>query len=97
MIHKTIQIQEVTVKELTDKIAEKVALKIEPYINELNVKKHDFLLSRKEAAECLKVSLMTIYKWTKVGILKSYHMGNRVYYKKEEIYKTLEENSSNPE
>lgn len=94
MIQKTIQIQEITVEELTDKVANKLALKIETYINELNIKKHDMLLTRKETAKCLRVSLVTISKWTKVGVLTSYHMGNRVYYKKEEIYKTLESNSS---
>ena len=94
MIHKTIQIQEITVEELADKVADKLLLKIEKYLNKLNTKKEDTLLTRKEAALYLRVSLTTIHHWTKNRILKAYYMGNRVYYKKEEIYKILEKNSS---
>ena len=39
----------------------------------------------KETAEYCKVSKVTIYQWTKKGILKKYKIGNRVFYKKNEV------------
>lgn len=43
------------------------------------------LLTRKETAEFFRVSLVTLYNWTKYGILVSYRIGTRVYYKRSEI------------
>jgi excisionase family DNA binding protein len=47
------------------------------------------LLTRKQTAEMLHVSLMTLYKWNKADVLKSYGVGNRVYYKLEDIEEAL--------
>ena len=46
-------------------------------------------LSRKEVAEMLGVTLVTISDWTKKGILQSYKIGNRVFYKRHEIETSL--------
>ncbi|HSC55290.1 MAG TPA: helix-turn-helix domain-containing protein [Phnomibacter sp.] len=42
-------------------------------------------LTREEVASLLKCDLSTLYHWTKKGKLKSYGIGNRVYYKRTEI------------
>ena len=47
------------------------------------------LLTRRETAEYLKVDLSTIWHWSKKGILPSYGIGNRVYYKRSEIEAAL--------
>ena len=47
------------------------------------------LLSRKEACELLKINITSLWKHTKSGKLKSYGIGNRVYYKKEEIMRSI--------
>jgi hypothetical protein len=47
------------------------------------------LLSRKEACELLKINFTSLWKHTKSGKLKSYCIGNRVYYKKEEIMRSI--------
>lgn len=59
---------------------------------ELNVIKQNFqpkepieLLTREETAEHLRISLTTLWQWSKKGILPSYGIGNRVYYKRHEI------------
>jgi excisionase family DNA binding protein len=46
-------------------------------------------LTRKEAADFLKCDLSTIHNWTKKRRLKSYGIGNRVYYKRSEIESAL--------
>ena len=46
-------------------------------------------LSREEVAKILKVSLVTLHKWSKEGIINPYKIGNRVLYKKHEIDASL--------
>ena len=50
---------------------------------------NEVLLSRKETSQLLKISLPTLYRWTKDGTLTSYYMGSRVYYKYSEIMESL--------
>lgn len=47
------------------------------------------LLTRKETADKLKVSLVTLNDWTKRGLIQSYIIGGRVLYKDSEIEKSL--------
>ena len=47
------------------------------------------LLTRKQTAELLNVTLATLNDWSKDGKLKSYGIGNRVYYKKNEVLEAL--------
>ncbi len=47
------------------------------------------LLTREETAKFLKVSLTTLWQWSKKGILPNYGIGNRVYYKRSEIESNL--------
>ncbi len=47
------------------------------------------LLTRKETADFLRISITTLHHWTKKGIIIGYGMGNRVYYKKSEIEKKI--------
>ncbi len=49
------------------------------------------LISRKEAAEFFGVSTVTIDDWTKKGILTSYKIANRVYFKRHELEQALTE------
>lgn len=47
------------------------------------------LLSRKETAKLLCISLPTLHDWTKSGIVKAHRIGNRVLYKLEEVTQAL--------
>lgn len=47
------------------------------------------LLTRKETADKLKISLVTLNDWTKRGLLQSYLIGGRVLYKDSEIEASL--------
>ena len=95
MVTKTIQITEVTIDELADKISAILLLKIENYIKELTKPKNNKLLTRKEVAVMLRVSLVTIGVWSKVGILNPIRMGNRIFFKEQDILNTLEQQSIN--
>lgn len=42
-------------------------------------------MSRKEVCKMLGINLSTLWVWTNKGKLKSYGIGNRVYYKRAEV------------
>ncbi|MCB4807135.1 helix-turn-helix domain-containing protein [Tamlana sp. 62-3] len=48
------------------------------------------LLTRQTVAEWLSISLPTLHAWTKNGILKSYRIGNKIRYKKNEVLTALQ-------
>jgi hypothetical protein len=90
----TIQLIQVTPSELVDLFREASKVEIQVQIakvlkleqTEQNPKKY---LTRKETAEQLQVSLVTIHKWQKLGILNVHKLGNRSYFLQEDIYNTL--------
>jgi excisionase family DNA binding protein len=51
--------------------------------------KSNQLLTRKQTAEMLCISLPTLHDWTKTGIIKAHRIGNRVLYKFDEINSSL--------
>ena len=52
---------------------------------------YDQLLSRKEVADLLKVSLVTVSKYQKQGRLTFYRIGRHVYFKKGDIMEALKD------
>ena len=85
-----IQIENISVEELTEIIAEKLADKLETRIARLISSENDeALLTRAETAEFLKINSTTLWHWTKKGKVTAYGIGNRVYYKKGELKKAL--------
>lgn len=50
---------------------------------------NDGLYRRKEAAEKLRISLVTLDNWTKLGIINARRIGTRVYYTDKDINDAL--------
>jgi hypothetical protein len=92
MTTKTIQITEVTVDELADKVADKLFFKIQSYLDALHTKENDVYLTRQETADFLRIDLSTLWHWTNKGKVRSYGIGNRRYYNKQEIIDILKKN-----
>ena len=87
---KLVEIENVSVDELVAAITDKVLEGLEIRLEQLQQKKHqEQLLTRTETAKYLKVDISTLWNWTKKGKLKAYGIGNRVYYKKNEIDEAL--------
>lgn len=55
----------------------------------MRMKKSKSILTRKEAAELLSVSLTTLRTWTMQKKIQGYILGGRVYYKENELLKSL--------
>lgn len=47
------------------------------------------LLTRKETANILGISLVTLNTYTKRGIIPSYVVGNKIFYKQDEVNSSL--------
>ena len=61
---------------------------IKEIISEMNSE----LMTRKQVADLLQISLPTLWDWTNKGIIPAYRIGNKVRYKRNEILKVLEQN-----
>ena len=72
-----------------EELAVVIAFKLEEKFNELKTqfqpKEPTEYLTRTEVRNLLKVNMSTLHLWTKKGLLKSYSVGNRIYYKRHEI------------
>jgi len=91
MIMQQINIIQLTPEQIKKLLSEVVKPEIENLKQSFQPKEPVTLLTRKEAAKLLKINLSTIWSWTNKGILKSYAIGNRIYYKRHEILQALTE------
>ena len=49
----------------------------------------EIYLTRNEVATMLKISLPTLWRWTKENKLQSYYIGSRILYKTIEVHNSL--------
>jgi hypothetical protein len=84
-------VYQTTPEELTDNILNGVDSKLKEFFDKYNPSKKDEeeLLTVEETLKILKCSKQALWNWRKNGILPSYRLGNRVYYKKSDIYLKL--------
>ena len=68
-----VEIERIVEQKLTQKFAE------------LQPKKSLEYKTRKEIAQLLNISLPTLNDWSKLGLITSYKIGNRVLYRTDEI------------
>lgn len=77
-------------EELEKLVLKSVNMAIQPLISShKNVENEDLLITRKEAADLLHISLTTLDTYTKQGLLVRYKVGHRVLYKKSEIIASI--------
>ncbi|WP_339626073.1 helix-turn-helix domain-containing protein [uncultured Winogradskyella sp.] len=79
-----------TPQDLADNILTGFDIKLKEFFEKYQLpRKEEELLTVDETLEILKCSKQSLWKWRKNGILPSYRMGNRVYYKRSEIFNKL--------
>lgn len=86
---KQIQFVQVTPEELQHAIIEGVKSQLKVFEKHFQPKEPNEYLTRVEVAELFKIDLSSVHNWTKKGILISYQIGGRVYYKRIEIEKAI--------
>lgn len=78
-----------TLQELQDMLICSLEQVIKPLIS-VKESRSTELLTRKEAAKLLRISLPTLADWTKQGLIHAIPMGRRIFYSLSDIQKTLE-------
>ncbi len=77
----------VSATELKDLISESVRKELENLHN--TPKQETELLTRKEVAEILSISLVTLNDWTKRGLIPALRIGSRIRYNKANVLESL--------
>lgn len=88
-MEKSILLHCISPEELKQIIKEAVKQELSEIKNQLQEKDAEVLLTREETSKFLKISLTTLWHWTKNGRVIGYGIGNRVYYKKKELVESL--------
>lgn len=80
-----IQLIQITPEELQNQILKGIDTRLEKLSKNFQPKEPTKFLGRHDVAEMLNVGITTVHNWTVSGFLKSYGIGRRVYYKREEV------------
>lgn len=88
-MEKLFIVDEKTLNEFAEKIIKETCARLN-VIQGSN--KNEGYISRKTASALLELDEATIWRYTKAGILKAYHIGNATRYKKEEVLNLAENN-----
>ena len=92
-----IQIENIDVTALLEKFDE-----LSRQINELKNNQtpptppKNELITRYELCKMLHITMVTASEWSKKGILKTYKIGNRIFYKRSEVENALEMQNRKP-
>lgn len=78
-------------QEFSNSLLEKIDYRLKELERVLNSSSNFKLLTRKKTAEVLNVDVSTLHNWNKKGILKPHQIGGRVFYRLEDIEKSLVE------
>ena len=84
-------ITQLTKTDIENVINEAFKIHVESRFNQLlnNQENGKDFLTRKETADFFGVSIVTIHNWVKEGIISSYKLGNRTYFKRSELVEQL--------
>jgi len=86
-----IQFIQTNPSELANLINEGLKIHVDEIINTLSKQKETGkeFLSRKETAQFFGTSLVTLHEWSKKGLITPLKMGNRTYFKRSDLVKSL--------
>jgi excisionase family DNA binding protein len=88
--NQTIQLLNITTNDLTNLIKEGIKSELSEFKNSINPESLESPhLTRRETAKYFGVSLNCINDWTRKGILKSYKVGQRVFFKRSELLQIM--------
>lgn len=86
-----IQFIQTSPEQFKDELFQALKAEINTLKREFQPKEPTKYLTRSDVAEMLQIDLSTLHHWTKKGKLRSYGIGNRVYYKRHEVDAALQQ------
>ena len=84
-MHKEMQMIGMSFDDLKNLFGQVIKTELEAVKKQLQPKQPNEYLTRKEVSEMLKIDLSSVHNWSKRGILIPHQIGNRVYYKLQEV------------
>ena len=84
-MHKEMQMIGMSFDDLKNLVGQVIKTELEAVKRQLQPKQPNEYLTRKEVSEMLKIDLSSVHNWSKRVILKPHQIGNRVYYKLQEV------------
>ena len=81
---QTILLNGITIQELAEAL-----IPLLNFPSKLNLQPENDLLTREEVCKLLSINKTTLWKHTKSGKLKSLGLGNRVYYKRNQVLEAV--------
>ena len=85
----TILLHNITPDEFKNELILSIKEVIQGLLLETKQEKPAEYLTRKQVSEILKVSIVTLTQWDKVGVIQPYRIGNLIRYKSNEIEEAL--------
>ena len=86
---ETVQFISITPEKLQNAIIEGLRTQIENLILLSQKKEQNEYLTRLDVAKLFQIDVSSVHNWTKKGILQSYQIGGRVYYKRTEVENSI--------
>ena len=91
MKNYNIILQDVSPERLSELIKDGVKSQLEDFKKEISTHNPDELLTREQTCQFLQIDSSTLWHWTNKGKVLAYGIGNRRYYKKAELLKSLQQ------
>lgn len=88
-MHKELQLISISFDDLKDLFGQVLKTELEAVKKQLQPKHPNEYLTRKEVSEMLKIDLSSVHNWSKRGILIPHQIGNRVYFKLQEVEEAI--------
>jgi excisionase family DNA binding protein len=85
----TIQFIQLSPEEFQEAILKGVKAEIDSLKREFQPQEPTEYMTREDVRDMLNIDLSTVHNWTKRGKLKSYGIGNRVYFKRKEVQQAI--------
>lgn len=89
MIDSKIYLEGITPEALSESLLDGFEQRIQRLVQTPEAKRE--YLTRKEVASRLSITLPTLHDWCKKKILNPYRIGNRVYFKSDELEQALKQ------
>ncbi|MDB9754897.1 helix-turn-helix domain-containing protein [Winogradskyella sp.] len=88
-MNESILLQNVSLERLTELIEDGIKSQLKNFKKEISTYDPDELLTRCETCKFFQIDSSTLWHWTNKGRVIAYGIGNRRYYKKSELLKSL--------
>lgn len=88
-VQRAVQFIATTPEEVNKPLLEVIQNGFDEIKRQFQPKQPTEYLTRNQVKEMFHVDLSTVHNWTRRGKLKSYGIGNRIYYKRNEVEEAL--------